>query len=118
MLLPDNAASAAATAVVPPSVIATRPRMRGNAARRCSSMFCLPLTGGFGERRPTAEVVLVHRPTLEREVAGVLMLVRTRNRRQQRLVDVALAVDEAGAARMEAASRRRVQWARDVAGEH
>src|SRR3954447_6303707 len=118
MLLPDNAPATAATAVVPPSTIATSPRMRSSAARRCSSMVCPPLTGGFGERRPAAEVVLVHRPTLEREVAGVLMLVRTGNRRQQRLVDIALAIDEAGAARMEAASRRRGQWARDVAGEH
>src|SRR2546423_15539876 len=86
MLLPDNAPATAATAVVPPSTIATSPRMRGSAARRCSSMVCLPLTGGFGERRPAAEVVLVHRPTLEREVAGALIIVRTRKPRQAEVV--------------------------------
>src|SRR5256885_13016160 len=99
MLLPDNAPATAATAVVPPSTIATSSRMRGSAARSCSSMVCLPLTGGFGERRPAAEVVLVHRPTLEREVAGGLMIVRTTNRRQQRLVRRGPCPHESGARR-------------------
>src|SRR5438067_3407861 len=117
MLLPDSAPSAAETAVVLPSRIARSARMRGRAARSWGSTGCLPLASSFRERRPAAELVLVHRPTLEREVAGVLMIRRAGDRCQQRLVNVALTIDEAGAARMEAARRRRVQRARDVAGE-
>src|SRR6185437_10806123 len=92
--------------------------MRRSAPRSTYSPSGLPLVDACGKRRGAPDLVLVHRPALEWEVACEGVVARPRHGGQLRLVDVALAVDEAGAARVEAAGCGRVDRARDVSGEH
>src|SRR4051812_32737542 len=76
------------------------------------------LADSTGDGQPLAHLFLIHRPALQREVACELMAGYTGGGRlKQRLVDVALPFDEAGAPRVEAARRRRVERARNVALE-
>ncbi len=68
--------------------------------------------------RPSPHLVLGQRPALERVVARGDVVAMSGRRLQVRLVDVAVAVLEARAARVEAARLRRVDRARHVALEH
>src|SRR5579884_4129956 len=105
-------------AAVPPTRTARMAAMRRSAPRSTLGSSELRLIDAGSKRRGPPDLVLAHGPALEREVTGVGVVVRARHRRQQRLVDVALAVDEARAARVEAAGGGRIEWARDVSPKH
>ena len=109
---------AAEIAAVPPTSTERMAAMRRSAPRSTWSVSEPPLIDAGCKGRGAPDLVLVHRPALEREVARVCVVLRSRHRGQQWLVHVALPVDEARTTRMEAAGGRRVERARDVPHEH
>src|SRR5262245_54230185 len=102
---------------VSPAATTSSSRKKRRAAPTRTARSGTPLSDLAGDGAPgLADLVVGHRPLLERVVAGGEMALP--EGAQQRLVHVADSLVEARAARMEAARGGRVQRARDVALEH
>src|SRR5205809_586449 len=104
----------------PPTAVRPAVEMMMTVRRRNAANICgraLRRQRLFGGPRAGAPHLLgAHRPALERVVARRHMAVAERVER--RVLDVAVALDEARTAGMEVTRARRVHRARDVALEH
>src|SRR6476619_1323646 len=102
-----------ASTPVPPTSVTKIKAMRRVASRTGSDRLGRRCGCDFGAR--AAHLFLGHRPALEREMALGDVARRAATVRECRLLDVAASLDEARAARMEAAGARRVDRRRHVA---